>query len=241
MNELYICYIVENEENIFFRCSLESALAVADKVIIINGGTDKGTPKLIDEVGRYTNQLHKIKVINSPYDHASPGGNGKQRNKYLAEVPNGAWVLRLDADEVLSDNAHKLRSYMSRKTTSFDVKMIHFVYNLGLEDASMPEHFVPKAFFKKAYGIKYPEVEHPVIEYRSINGSINDVIIYHFGYAKGIEPIMKKFHNHMEKSNIHTKDFLLAWKNGHIFGGFPVKPFNKFHELPFTIRREFGI
>lgn len=242
MSELYGAYICLNENNIWFRCSLESALTVCDKIIIIDGGSTDGTLELINDVGRYTNQLHKIKIIKSKYDLAYKGANGKQRNKYLQEIPEEAWCIRIDCDEILSDNAFKLRDYMNDDFAGYNVKMVHFVYNLGLEDATLPEHFVNGAFFKKTIGMKYPEVEHPVLEgAHGKVGQISEIILYHFGYVKGAENIIRKFRNHWEKSNIHTKEFLINWKNAHIFGGFPVKPFTKFNELPFPIRREFNV
>ena len=242
MNELVICYITGKENNLWFRMSLESSLAVADKIIIVAGEGDQETLDLINEIGRYTNQLHKIKIINKRFDRAYKGANGKQRNIYLNEVEEGDWILRLDPDEVLSDNAFILKDLMKEKLNAYNIRMIHFIYNLGLEDATQPIHRVPFTLFKKTKGLKYQETEHPLLE--GVCGDVglfDEVIIYHFAYVKGIESTLNKFKTHWEKSEMHSKEYLIAWKNGHLFGGYPVKPFTKFNELPYVVRREFGI
>lgn len=243
MAKINVAYIIERENNVFFACSLESSLTFADKVIIIYSESDDGTLDLIKRVGDYTHQSHKIEVVNVPYRHKDKGANGMQRNEYLKRIPDGEWCVVLDGDEVLSDNAFILREYADLDVyPCYDVLMIHFIYNLGWVDATVKEHFCPHRFFKKRKGLWYPETEHPVLQGFDSDEvhTLREVGIFHFGGVKGVESVIKKYHNHVLKSEMHTKDFLNWWKNSQLFGTYPIVKFNEIDLYPFTIKREFG-
>jgi len=224
--KLSICYIIENENNEFFKASIKSILDVADEIIIIDGGSIDGTLK-------YLNSLKddRIKIIHKSYEHDYRGANGKQRNEYL-KWATGDWILVLDADEILNDNGFLLRDYMNSKFDCYNIKMIHFIGNFGQIDASEAgtpkfnpnyKHFVLRRFFKKTDKIFYPETEHPVLQGPKKIGNIEEIEVYHLGYLRGMNDIIKKYKIHVEKSQIHSPEFLRWWKQAHLLGGYPVR------------------
>ena len=239
--KLSICYIIFNENNIFFRASLKSALEIADEIIIIDGGSTDGTLELIDNY-----KDGRIKVIHKKYDE-DKGANGKQRNEYL-KYATGDWILVLDADEIIDDYGFLLKEIM--KDSKFDVyniKMVHFIENFSKIDATLagsPQfdpsytHFVMRRFFRNKQGLYYPEVEHPLL-LGDINaiGNIDKVTIYHLGYLKGQIDILKKYKNHVAKSNIHTREFLEWWVNSHLTGIYPTKKI-EINEITSTIIKQ---
>ena len=231
--KLSACYIVEEENNIFFVMSLKSVLNsnIFDEIIIIDNSHD-GTLELIDSFND-----RRIKVIHNRFQHESKGANGRQRNEYLKWV-TGDWVLVLDADEILSDDAYKLREYAeSGKFNVYDIKMLHFIYSLKWVDATSAGnplvkdenhvHRVLHRFFKMTPNVFYPELEHPVLSgFEGEVGIIDDVEIYHMGYMKGIQMVFDKYNLNMAKSNMHNAEFLKAWYKAHVNGTYPVKEIN---------------
>jgi glycosyltransferase involved in cell wall biosynthesis len=227
--KLSIAYIIENEENEFFRMSLKSVLPIADEIVIIDGGSIDGTFKLLDEF-----KDERIKVIHKPYLHNDKGANGLQREEYLKWV-TGDWVLVLDGDEILSDNGFLLKEVYANNKEGIDVysvQMVHFIGNLSKRDATFGgtpqlspnyKHHVPRRFFRRTPNLSYPHVEHPTLEgFPGKESNIDDVIIYHMGYLKGLDDIIAKYKNHLTKSNIHNPEFLKWWKNAHLLGQYPV-------------------
>jgi len=90
MVELVVCYIILNEDNIWFKASLQSVLGFADRVIIIDGGSSDGTLNLIDSF-----HSPKITVVHKPWQN----NDGHQRNQYLKFLGetsgDDTWVLVL--------------------------------------------------------------------------------------------------------------------------------------------------
>lgn len=227
--KLSIAYIIENENNEFFRMSLKSVLPIADEIVVVDGGSTDKTFELIDSFHN-----DKIKIIHKPYFHDDKGANGLQRDEYLKWV-TGDWVLVLDGDEILDDNGFKLKEIYANNTEGievFSINMVHFIGNLSKRDASVNggpdldpnwKHYVLRRFFKRTPKLSYPHVEHPILEgFQGKESTISDVSIYHMGYLKGMDDIVAKYKNHMAKSNIHNPEFLRWWKNAHLLGQYPV-------------------
>lgn len=263
--KLTIAYIVYNENNIFFRASLKSALEIADEIIIIDGRSTDGTLELIDSFND-----SRIKVIQKRYEHENIGANGKQRNEYL-KYATGDFILVLDADEIIDDYGFLLKEIMKdSKFDVYNVKMVHFIENFSKVDATLAgspqfdptyKHYVMRRFFRNNKGFYYPETEHPILlgdmkrnekteSFKQLSelypakandsqhvGIIDNVTIYHLGYLKGQMDILKKYKNHLAKSNIHTKEFLEWWKNSRMFGFYPTKLI-KPEEITSTIIKE---
>lgn len=228
---LSVCYIIENENNDYFKASLKSIDSIADEIIIIDGGSTDGTLEYIASLNN-----SRIKVFNIPYQHKSKGADGRQRNEYL-KVATGDWILVLDADEIVDDGALLFKTeYMETNTgfEVFDIHMEHFFYNFGLLDASFagqPQfdpnyvNYVPRRFFKRVPGLNYAEVEHPVLlgNFKDV-GKIDDIVIYHLAEVKGQLLTFKKYRNQVKKSNMHNPTYLKWWKEARLMGEYPVKP-----------------
>jgi glycosyltransferase involved in cell wall biosynthesis len=88
--KLSVCLALFNEvENLHY--ALDSAYAVADEVIIVDGGSDDGT---IEKVKAYGDKIKLIQTDNPPMFHIN-----KQK---AIEAATGDWILQLDADEAVS-------------------------------------------------------------------------------------------------------------------------------------------
>jgi SAM-dependent methyltransferase len=231
---LVVAWMIEGDEDVW-KLSYDSVKDVADAFVIVDGNHYEG------ERSKYVPEDNKTIVIHSPYPHSDKGADGQQRNKYLDVIKEkfpGSWVLVLDADEFV-DEASKIKPFIQELEASrFDSCspfMRHLVYNLGYEDATLPQHFVPLRLFKVNPNLQYPEVEHNVLtgSERAARGST--FTIWHLGYAREIIRLRKKYFNHSEKSNIHSADFLTWWYHAHLYGEYPVKQVPK-HEIPVFLR-----
>ena len=107
--KLSLCIAVYNEEkNIHY--SLDSAIDIADEVIIVDGGSTDRTIEVAKSYGK------KIRIINSD----NPVMFHKNKQKAI-EAAQGEWILQLDADEVLSENLKKeIKSIVWRQTSAVE-------------------------------------------------------------------------------------------------------------------------
>ena len=184
-------------------------------------------------------------IILNSYNQEDLGMNGKQRNFYLDYVKDNYpdyWCLALDADEVVQDFS-QIKHFINQTPQGvYSVKMRHLIGDLSHEDATVPEHYVLNRLFKISCAEKYPEVEHPVLQGKpnSQVGATKCTTVWHLAYIPNLWEIKKRYDNHLEKSNMHTPQYLKNWYFSHIFGKFPKKEFNPV-ELSPIILREFGI
>ena len=120
--------------------------------------------------------------------------------------------------------------------------MRHLQGDLGHEDATVPEHFVPNRLFLISEATKYPEVEHPVLEGKDpkLQTHTNCTTIWHLAYVPNMWDIKRRYENHLKKSDIHTPEFLKSWYYSHLFGQYPSKQFDPV-ELPKILLDRFGI
>jgi len=230
-----VAYICLNENNLLFKASLESVIGKFDEILVIDGGSMDGTLKMLDSFNN-----PKIKVIHSKWK----GSDGLQRTQYI-KYASSDWILAIDCDEVVSDNAIELYNYANQdKYDCYDTRMVHFVYNLAYVDATTAgfpprdekyEHFVPRRFFKRSPNVWYPFIQHPVLQGFKNVGRIEDITIYHFGLTKGLWDALEKSDINFKKSTIHPKDYLEWWEKSVLFGEYPVKKYEG--ELPASIRR----
>lgn len=217
-------YITQND-SFWLELSLKSILPFVDKVIIIDGGSKDGTLDVIDNFNDDRIEVHSVK-----YRKELKYIDGKQRNEYLKilkERYKDYWCLVIDSDEILH-NGDKLKEIAEKAEVlnceCLDIHMEHFIWNFGIVDATIPKHFVLRRFFKVTDNISYPFSEHPVLD--GTKGEVyetDDVTLFHCGYLRGVEPIIKKYYNNLKKSTVHTPEFLHEWKNWHLMGTYKVK------------------
>lgn len=235
-HKLVVCIMGQNCEKFLPMC-VES-VKDADAIVYCDGGSKDASKELA--LG------YNADLIENTYDQEDKGMNGKQRNfylKYLKENYKNHWVLCLDADEVVEDLS-KIKKVIQRMPCGlYSVKMRHLVGDLGHEDSTVPEHHVLNRLFHINAVTSYPEVEHPVLEPKDpqgIQSMTNETTIWHLAYIPNLWTYKTRYENHVNKSNMHTPEYLKQWYFAHMFGQYPRTPINLI-ELPEIILREFGI
>jgi len=239
LTKLIIAYIGQDCEK-ELGLSLKSVIDVADHIVFVDGGSKDGTLELLRQYP------DKIQIIPNKYDKEDLKANGKARNIYLQYVQekfDGDWCLVLDPDEVIDDIKKVrdiLKSLNKDKVDIANVKMRHLMNFVNVEDASKKEHFVPSRLFKINKEFYYPEVEHSVLSTKGDALVINlfGCVIWHLGYARNLWYLKKRYEEHLQKSNMHTPEYLHKWYLSHIVGVYPVRKFDV-NELPMSIKEEF--
>ena len=234
----------------------------ADNIIYCDGGSIDGTMDIAASYtlrGLYDDAITKDDVetffiIQNKYNQEDKGMNGKQRNFYLDYLKKhhmGEWALCIDADEVV-DDITKIREFIDNPPKDMkdiiSVKMRHFIDNLGQEDATEKEHYVPHRLFKIKEEFIYSETEHSVLGIKGLTwdeiskkiGYYKGTTIWHLAYCPGIFDIRKRYLNHIAKSEMHTREYLDDWYSAHLFGLYPKKRINTL-EIPDVIFDEFLI
>ena len=233
--EIVIAYIGQDCEKVV-EMSLKS-VKDADAIVFLDGGSTDNTKKIVK---KYAHDF-----MHNDYKQIDKMMNGKQRNIYLNFVKErypGWWCLVLDPDEIVEDFS-KIKEFIQKAPKDFlySIKMRHLIGDLGHEDASLPVHFVPHRLFYITDDLHYPETEHPVLQNSNVQTINHDMTtIWHLSYIPNMWELKKKYENHIEKSEMHTKQYLKNWYYAHIFGQFPTAPINII-DLPKILLEEFGI
>jgi len=169
------------------------------------------------------------------WDETDPATNGKCRQRYLEHLKENYpddWCLCLDEDELIEDLS-KIKDFIQLANPGlYNVKMRHFIGDLGHEDALTQVHVVPCRLFKISEAVKYPEHSHPILEGNFI-GNCLVTTIWHLGHlpVEYMDYILRRYHQHSNDSIIHNKQFLEQWRDSHLFGHYPVREINPM-ELP---------
>jgi len=195
--------------------------------------------KTADEVLYFTSDTSKVDVSKNTYwngwNNEDKQTNGKARNVYMAHLkehyPND-WALVLDEDEVLEGIDNVKDFVRSCAPGVYNVRMRHFIGDLGHEDGTRETHFVPGRLFKISEAIQYPLHSHPILvakEYFNYSGAT----IWHLGHMaiEYMDYILKRYKQHASDSVIHTQEFLKGWKLAHLLGKYPVREIDPI-ELP---------
>lgn len=247
MNKIIVSYIGQDNEK-HLKMSLESIKDIASDVVFIDGGSKDKTISLVKQFCKDNNI--KSHIIESEYRHEHKNANGYQRNIYLKYIQkhfNKQWCLVLDPDEVLSDNSiillEAIKKFEEKNVEIVSIKMRHILGDFGHEDTTMQEHIVLNRLFKISPDLFYDEVEHPVLRAKKekIQAIFKEIVVWHLAYGMNyMYEIRKRYLNHLKKSNIHTKEYLLNWYYSHITGSYPRKAFD-ITELPKTIKEDYLI
>ena len=240
MEKLVVVIMGQNCEK-FIGMSIKS-VKDADQIIYCDGGSIDNTMLKISST-EILNNINTVRIHNkwNPEDKAM---NGKQRNfylQYIKETYPDYWCLVLDADEMVEDLS-KIKEYIQIVSPGiYNVKMRHFIGNLGWEDATHPVHFVPGRLFKISEAQGYPLHSHPVVE-GILLGECDKTTIWHMGHLpiEYMKYILKRYGQHKEDSIIHDDNFLRWWRDAHLYGRYPVKQINP-REIPKIILDELGI
>jgi len=228
---LSVVYIIRNDEE-FLRESLLSIDKIADEIIIVlDKRSNDGTRQILQDM-----KDERYKIIEREWDC------GAKQKDFAVKQATKDWILCMDGDEVLSDNAEILKDYMARKdVNSYDIQGHHFIYHLGLEDATFDEHFWMCKLVRNNGKICFEGNNHALMAgWDKPIEKITDVRVLHFGYVKHLHKIMCKYNLDMKTKQIHSQRYIDGWKDAHIFGKYPIKLFNV-ADLPETICKKFRI
>jgi hypothetical protein len=236
-NSLSVGYILKDGFE-YFKESLESSEPIADEIIVVlDSRTSDGVEKYLANLSAGTLR-GRLKVIYKKWFY------GAETKDYLLKNCTKDYILFLDGDEILSDNAIRLREYIDEnKYEFFNIKGHHFINNLSWEDASVKEHFWTLRLVKNNPTLNFTGKNHALLsgadESKQIL-TISDVKIFHMGYVTHLDKIMVKYNTDSEHHQIHEQDFLDWWKNSHVLGDYPIKEFN-LNLLPIVLKNKFKL
>ena len=233
MNKLIVVIMGPGKEH-FAKMALES---VKDADKIYYWSSNPQNVPIVKEPKQFV-------VFFNGWDESDPATNGKCRQRYLDYLKENHpddWCLVIDEDEIVEDLDMVKKYIQSAKPGLYNMKMRHFIGNLGMEDATQQVHLVQHRLFKVSEAVKYPEHSHTILEGPFIANCVAGMI-WHLGHLpfEYMKYIVKRYNQHSKDSIIHSPEFLRQWKNSHLLGQYPTKLINP-TELPDIICREFEI
>jgi len=230
------CIMAGNSDKYLELC-IKAIEPQVDKVVICYDTTSKDkTYDII--IGAKSLLKDKLDVIERPYEHDYniKNANSNQRNFYLEYLKKnymGEWCLCLDADEIVDDKVIEFEKIISELENNnhlmLSPKMEHFIGDFGHVDATHEVHHVINRLFKIVKDIHYPDGEHPVLvpkNKQSWTFNLDLFTIYHLAYCREMFYILDRYKNHLEKSEIHSSDFLQDWTYMHYTGKYPKRDFD---------------
>ena len=112
---LTVCYMVRNERDVIAE-SLVSFRGLADEVLLLDTGSDDGTPEIAEAYGAKVTRVH----ADLPFDF------GKWRNESLSRA-HGKWVMIMDGDEWVEDRGNLLELLTKLPETCDAIAVPHHV------------------------------------------------------------------------------------------------------------------
>jgi 2-polyprenyl-3-methyl-5-hydroxy-6-metoxy-1,4-benzoquinol methylase len=251
--QLVVAMLAGNTEK-YIDMSIKSFIEDVDGLVIVYDISSKdNTYKKIEEWKK--KYPTKITIIKREYEHSYDikDANSRARTVYLNYLKDnymGHWALVLDADEVVSDNFKDIirTGIKNIEFAGIEVvspKMIHFIQDLAHEDSTLEQHYVPCRLFKISEDCYYTIGEHPVLslKYETTNQKYiawSGFTIYHLSYIPGINYYKDRYLNHLNKSEMHTKEYLQNWYYSHITGAYPKREID-ITTIPKVIKDEYLI
>ncbi|HEC65775.1 MAG TPA: glycosyltransferase [bacterium] len=228
--------LTENEAPYYLKECIESALKVCDELIIVDSD-GRDTPHIY----KWFDGDERIKTVIRPFDN--PTDYTGNRN-YGRQFCKGDYIFNLDADEILGDQSYLIRRTLEENPgiEAWDLQGEHFIYHLGLVDNSVKEHTWLVRIHKNLDRISYPSnTMHGLPTGWKTQRRIPGTQIFHMGYIKHeTKRIIEKYHKNMKYREMHTEEYLKDYKNAHLFGEYPVRPFNK-ALLPMELKELFKL
>lgn len=196
-NSISLCMIVKDEADHIEAC-LESVSGLVDEIIVIDTGSEDGTPRLASSLGAF------ITHFKWQHDFAAA------RNESL-KYAKGEWILILDADEVINPKDHSKIRHLAANRQVDAYRLIQKTYQESPTLAEWKSQEIDTPFSKgyKGYvpsplvrlfrnipGLKFRGRVHELVEYdlldqgRSIIDS--EIPIHHYGKISGESRVQRK-------------------------------------------------
>ncbi len=192
-----LCMIVKNEESCLARC-LRSAKPLVDEMIVVDTGSTDRTRDIAEAFGALV------------YEAAWENDFSKARNISLANA-SGAWILILDADEVISPVDHvafkELVKDRSVVPVAYVIQTRNYTYHSNTigwnaNTGEYPEEKGPGWFpsdkarlFTNDPRIRFSNPVHELVEpcLRSLNVPLGrcDIPVHHYGKLQEIKTFSK--------------------------------------------------
>ena len=219
--------LTKDESDFLLKPCLESVYSLADEIIIVDSN---GKDSL--EIQKWFGEDKKIKCFVKKWLDSYSYTDSRN---FGIEQATGDWTLHLDADEVLGEKKYKIRDCINRNEADA-VSLVghHFMYNLSLEDATLERHIWRNRLTRK---ISYPKGTMHGLPQGQREEIIEEPIIFHFGYVKGIYKYMRdKWRTEKVRWEMHSPEQYRKYILDVLNGKYPVKPFME--ELPIEIERD---
>lgn len=169
---LSLCMIVKNEKHNLPRC-LASVKPYVDEMIIVDTGSEDGTPEIAAEYGA------KIRYFEWCNDFAAA------RN-YAISQASGDWILMLDADEELVVHSDNFIEEIISNTETLAYTLTYVEVNDQCEITT----YCRKSLFRNIPDFRYVRPFHEFLTYQNQNISseqsrqLKSLEIVHYGFNK---------------------------------------------------------
>ena len=235
--KLTVCMAIQNCQE-WISMSLRSAMQHADEIIIMDDMSTDNTKKIIDKIADDRVKYYK-------QDFGRHFGNQRQA---AYEKATGDWILWLDSDEALSDDAreaidHSIATADDKGVCGLNIRYIHLLNNLDKIDNSEGVHLGILRLHRNLEDIKLTRVTHALPEHIEFTRAVMDamsIVIFHLGYAYDSLKNYIRFKRNIMRSTIHSPVKLLGWRDWRFGKDYPSAAFDP-NLLPEQVKQHFKL
>ncbi|MEZ0372186.1 MAG: glycosyltransferase, partial [Candidatus Sericytochromatia bacterium] len=172
-----VCMVVRNEADLLGRC-LESVRLVMDELVLVDTGSDDGTPELARQL------VPEAIILERPWDNDF----SIPRNLKL-EAASGDWIFILDADQELNcESLGRLQAFFSYRPIGL-TPFLTYVYNYAPEPE--PEsiepfrNILPNSRELRYFGYGHSHLYHTRVPLHLLPLQLEGVWLGHSGFLSG--------------------------------------------------------
>jgi glycosyltransferase involved in cell wall biosynthesis len=144
--------IAQDEENII-EYSVTNPLLIADKVVVVDGGSKDRTKEIIQQTAKRLNMFHKLFLYDKPFTTLND-----QRNFALSKCKDCDFIMYMDSDELMHPwELKKIRDEYINQYDLILIKSLHLYLDFWHEARSqgfLNSYKMPRVF-KNIYGLHY--------------------------------------------------------------------------------------
>lgn len=265
--EIVACYIVLNEEE-YIAPSLESVYDIADRIVIVEGGVRAARELGLcrEDGSSLDSTLAAIRSVPDPQKKITLitgcwPTKDEMREAYCRHLNPGDWMLVMDGDEVLFDDAKWRLLYWARTHRAVNFPMLTFWNDFDTLATGVWNDFRPVKFVRWEHGMRYADHLNFVdasgrrIGYADDGRTtVSDIpLAAHYAYVKPLAKIKGKLDYYIRMTGRIREDYFenvflryridpaAALRHGtHPFGGGGAKRFTSTHPAPIRTRLDHG-